>query len=194
MPASPLPPNAPQQNHLLAALPAADLRAKMPLGEILYEPGDQIQHAYFPTTAIVSLHHMMVRGATTEAAGVGPDGVVGISLFMSEATTSSSAIVQTAAYAYRLARYTLMQEFNRAGLMQRLLLRYMQALITEMIQTSACNHHHTVEQQLFRWLPLTLDRLPSRELVMTHELVATMLGVRRKGRDGGSWQAAARRL
>ncbi len=152
----------------------------MPLGEILYEAGDQLRHAYFPTTAIVSLHHLMVSGATTESAGVGPETVVGISLFMSEATTSSSAIVQTAAYAYRVARYTLMQEFNRAGLMQRLLLRYMQALITEMIQTSACNRHHLVEQQLCLWLPLTLERLPSRELVITHELVATMLGVRRE--------------
>ncbi|UUZ63642.1 Crp/Fnr family transcriptional regulator [Polaromonas sp. P1-6] len=153
----------------------------MPLGKILYEPGGQLQHAYFPTTAIVSLHYVMASGASAEAAGVGNEGVVGISLFMGGDTTPSSAVVQTAGHAYRLDRHLLMQEFDRAGLMQRLLLRYTQALITQMMQTAACNRHHSVEQQLCRWLLLTLDRAPSHELIMTQELVASMLGVRREG-------------
>ena len=182
-------PHSPNQNHLLAALPAAEFErlaphlelVPLPLGEILYEPGGQLQHAYFPTTAIVSLHYVMESGASAETAGVGNEGVVGISLFMGGDTTPSSAVVQTAGHAYRLAGRLLKQEFNRAGLMQRLLLRYTQALITQMIQTAACNRHHSVEQQLCRWLLLTLDRIPSRELVMTQELVASMLGVRREG-------------
>jgi CRP-like cAMP-binding protein len=182
-------PNSPNQNHLLAALPAAELDRLSPhlglvpmrLGEILYEPGGQMQHAYFPTTAIVSLHYVMESGASAETAGVGNEGVVGISLFMGGDTTPSSAVVQTAGHAYRLAGRLLKQEFNRAGPMQHLLLRYTQALITQMIQTAACNRHHSVEQQLCRWLLLTLDRLPSRELIMTQELVASMLGVRREG-------------
>ena len=140
-----------------------------------------MQRAYFPITAIVSLQYVMVSDATTEAAGVGYEGLIGVSLFKGGDTTSSSAVVQTTGYAYRLARHALVQEFNRAGLMQRLLLRHTQALITEMMQTAACNRHHMVEQQLCRCLLLTLDRLPSCELVMTHELVATMLGVRREG-------------
>ena len=153
----------------------------MPLGEILYEPGEQLRHAYFPTTSIVSLHHVMESGASAESAGVGNEGVVGVSLFMGGNTTPSSAVVHTAGHAYRLEGRLLKQEFTRAGLMQRLLLRYTQALITQMTQTAACNRHHSVEQQLCRWLLLTLDRLPSRELVMTQELVARMLGVRREG-------------
>jgi CRP-like cAMP-binding protein len=180
---------SPNQNHLLAALPAAELERLSPhlglvpmrLGEILYEPGGQMQHAYFPTTSIVSLHYVMESGASAETAGVGNEGVVGISLFMGGDTTPSSAVVQTAGHAYRLAGRLLKQEFNRAGSMQRLLLRYTQALITQMIQTAACNRHHSVEQQLCRWLLLTLDRLPAQELVMTQELVASMLGVRREG-------------
>jgi CRP-like cAMP-binding protein len=183
------PPSSPSQNHLLAALPAADFEAlaahleevPLPLGKMLYEPGGQLQHAYFPTTAIVSLHYVMESGASAETAGVGNEGVVGISLFMGGNTTSSSAVVQTAGHAWRLERRVLLQEFNRAGLLQRLLLRYTQALITQMAQTAACNRHHSVEQQLCRWLLLTLDRLPSSELVMTQELVASMLGVRREG-------------
>ncbi len=179
----------PSQNHLLAALPAAEFEAlaaylelvPLPLGKMLYEPGIQLQHAYFPTTAIVSLHYVMESGASAETAGVGNEGVVGISLFMGGDTTPSSAVVQTAGHAYRLERRVLLQEFNRAGLLQRLLLRYTQALITQMSQTAACNRHHSVEQQLCRWLLLTLDRLPSSELVMTQELVASMLGVRREG-------------
>lgn len=182
-------PHSPNQNHLLAALPAAEFErlsphlelVPMPLGEILYEPGGQLQHAYFPTTAIVSLHYVMESGASSETAGVGNEGVVGIALFMGGDTTPSSAVVQTAGHAYRLASRLLKEEFNRAGPMLDLLLRYTQALITQMAQTAACNRHHSVEQQLCRWLLLTLDRAPSRELTMTQELVASMLGVRREG-------------
>jgi CRP-like cAMP-binding protein len=154
----------------------------MSLGELLYEPGQQLRHAYFPTTAIVSLHYVMESGASAETAGVGNEGVVGISLFMGGYTTPSSAVVQTAGHAYRLESRLLMQEFDCAGLMQRMLLRYTQALMTQMTQTAACYRHHSIEQQLCRWLLLTLDRLPSNnELIMTHELVASMLGVRREG-------------
>jgi CRP-like cAMP-binding protein len=184
----PTPPN-PNQNHLLGALPTAEFERlaanlklfPMPLGEVLYEPGEQLQHAYFPTTAIVSLHYVMESGASAETAGVGNEGVVGIALFMGGDTTPSSAVVKTAGHAYRLDRSVLKQEFDRAGLLQRLLLRYTQALITQMTQTAACNRHHSVEQQLCRWLLSTLDRLPSQELIITQELVASMLGVRREG-------------
>jgi len=180
---------SPSHNQLLAALPTEEFGrlsahlepVSMRLGEILYEPGGQLQHAYFPTTAIVSLHYVMESGASAESAGVGNEGVVGISLFMGGDTTPSSAVVQTAGHAYRLQGRLLKQEFNRGGLMQGLLLRYTQALIAQMIQTAACNRHHSVEQQLCRWLLLTLDRVPSGELVMTQELVASMLGVRREG-------------
>ena len=153
----------------------------MRLGEMLYEPGVQLQHAYFPTTSIVSLHYVMESGASAESAGVGNEGVVGISLFMGGNTTASSAVVQTAGHAYRLDRSLIKQEFSRAGVMQGLLLRYTQALMTQMMQTAVCNRHHSVEQQLCRWLLLTLDRIPSGELIMTQELVASMLGVRREG-------------
>ena len=153
----------------------------MLLGEMLYEPGEQLLHAYFPTTAIVSLHYVTESGASSESAGVGNEGVVGVALFMGGDTTSSSAVVQTAGHAYRLESRLLKQEFERAGLLQRLLLRYTQALMTQMSQTAACNRHHSVEQRLCRWLLLTLDRAPSTELVMTQELVASMLGVRREG-------------
>jgi len=181
--------HSPNQNHLLAALPTAEFEpiaehlelVPLLLGQMLYEPDGQLQHAYFPTTSIVSLHYVMESGASAETAGVGNEGVVGISLFMGGNTTPSSAVVQTAGHAYRLGRRVLMQEFNRAGLLQRLLLRYTQALITQMAQTAACNRHHSLEQQLCRWLLLTLDRLPSNELIMTQELVASMLGVRREG-------------
>jgi CRP-like cAMP-binding protein len=178
----------PTLNHLLAALPAADLAllaprlelVPMPLGQMLYEPGVQMRHAYFPTSSIVSLHYVTESGASAETAGVGNEGVVGVSLFMGGDTTPSSAVVQTAGQAWRLDRHTLKDEFNRGGALQRLLLRYTQALMTQMAQTAVCNRHHTVEQQLCRWLLLTLDRLPDRELVMTQELVASMLGVRRE--------------
>lgn len=178
----------PNQNHLLAALPQADFEplaahlelVPMPLGQMLYEPGTQLRHAYFPTTSIVSLHYVTESGASAETAGVGNEGIVGVSLFMGGETTSSSAVVQTSGQAYRLDRHVLLQEFNQAGFLQRLLLRYTQALMTQMAQTATCNRHHSVEQQLCRWLLLTLDRLPSREFVMTQELVASMLGVRRE--------------
>src|ERR1700676_3288548 len=179
----------PSQNHILAALPTAEFEplaahlelVPLALGEILYEPGGQLRHAYFPTTAIVSLHYVMESGASAETAGVGNEGLVGISLFMGGDTTPSSAVVQTAGHAYRLERRLLEQELNRGRVVQRLLLRYTQALITQMNQTAACIRHHSVEQQLCRWLLLTLDRLPSNELVMTQDLVASMLGVRREG-------------
>ena len=180
---------SPNQNHLLAALPTDEFEplaeqlelVPMPLGQMLYEPGGQLQHAYFPTSCIVSLHYVTESGASAETAGVGSEGVVGVSLFMGGDTTSSSAVVQTAGHAYRLERHKLLHEFNRAGLLQRLLLRYTQALLTQMAQTAVCNRHHSLEQQLCRWLLLTLDRLPTNELIMTQELVASMLGVRREG-------------
>ena len=153
----------------------------MPLGEVLYESSGQLQHAYFPTTAIVSMHYVMESGASSEIAGVGNEGVLGISLFMGGDTTPSRAIVQTGGHGYRLKTRLLMEEFNRGGVMQHLLLRYTQALITQVSQTAVCNRHHAVEQQLCRWLLLTLDRLPSNELTMTQELIASMLGVRREG-------------
>lgn len=178
----------PNQNHLLAALPTADFEAlaadlelvPLPLGQMLYDPGTQMRHAYFPTTSIVSLHYVTETGASAETAGAGNEGVVGISLFMGGDTTSSSAVVQTAGHAYRLDRHVLKEAFDQGGALQHLLLRYTQALMTQMAQTAACNRHHTVEQQLCRWLLLTQDRLPERELVMTQELVASMLGVRRE--------------
>ena len=180
--------HSPSQNKLLAALPTAEFEplmqhlelVPMQLGAMVYEPDQQLQHAYFPTTAIVSLHYVTASGASVEAAGVGQDGVVGISLFMGGETTASSALVQTAGHAYRLERRWLMQEFIRAGLLQRLLLRYTQGLITQTSQTAVCNWLHTVEQQLSRWLLSTLDRIPASELVMTQELVASLLGVRRE--------------
>ncbi|MES2917997.1 MAG: Crp/Fnr family transcriptional regulator [Pseudomonadota bacterium] len=178
---------APQQNRLLAALPVADLEllatrlelVPLPLGEMLYEPGKQLRHAYFPITAIVSLHYVTASGASAEAAGVGNEGVVGVSLFLG-GTTPSSAVVQTAGLAYRLERGALKEAFERGGVLQRLLLRYTQALITQTIQTAVCNRHHVVEQQLARWLLLTSDQAPLCELVMTQELIGSMLGVRRE--------------
>jgi len=182
-------PHNPSQNQILAALPEAEFGRLAPhlelvpmlLGETLYEPGGQLQHVYFPTTAIVSLLYVMESGSSAEIAGVGNEGILGISLFMGGDTTPSSAVVQTAGHGYRLPGRLLKDEFNRGGLMQSLLLRYTQALLTQMCQTAACNRHHAIDQQLFRWLLLTLDRLPSNELVMTQELVASALGVRREG-------------
>lgn len=178
----------PSQNRLLGALPAAELAAfagqlelvPLRLGDMLYEPNTQLQHAYFPTSAIVSLHYVTVSGASVEIAGVGNEGIVGISLFMGGNTTPSSAMVHTSGYAYRLERAHLKAEFGRNRSLQQLLLRYTQALITQVSQTAACNRHHSVEQQLSRWLLLTLDRISSGEFVMTQELVANMLGVRRE--------------
>jgi CRP-like cAMP-binding protein len=179
----------PKQNHLLAALPAEIFDhilphlelVSMPLGEVLYESGGQLQYVYFPTTAIVSLHYLMEGGASAEIAGVGNEGVLGISLFMGGNTTPSLATVQTAGCGYRLKGRLMMEEFNRAGPMMRLMLRYTQALMTQISQTAVCNRHHSIEQQLCRWLLLTLDRLPSQELTITQELIAGMLGVRREG-------------
>jgi len=179
----------PHQNHLLAALPTAEFGhlaahlelVPMLLGEMLYEPGGKLQHAYFPTTAIVSLHYVMESGASAETAGVGNEGIVGISLFTGGDTTPSSAVVQTAGYGYRLKASLLKGEFERGGALQLLLLRYTQGLITVMAQTAACNRHHSVEQQLCRWLLFTVDRASSRELIMTQELIANTLGVRREG-------------
>ena len=182
-------PHNPNQNHLLAALPAVEFDrvaarldlVPMLLGEMLYESGEQLEHAYFPTTSIVSLQYISESGAPSEIAGVGNEGVVGVSLFMGGGTTPSSAVVQTAGHAYRLERRLLKQEFDRAGPTRDLLLRYTQALMTQMTLTAACNRHHSVEQQLCRWLLVTLDRIPSGQFVMTQELVASMLGVRREG-------------
>jgi CRP-like cAMP-binding protein len=176
-------------NHLLDALPAAEFErlavhfepVSLLLGESLYEPGGQLQHAYFPLSAIVSLHYVTESGASAEIAGVGNEGMVGISLFMGGDTTPSSAVVQTAGLALRVERSVLKSEFDRGGATQRLMLRYTQALISQMSQTAVCNRHHSVEQQLCRWLLMALDRVPSGQLVMTQELVASMLGVRREG-------------
>jgi len=193
-------PHSPAQNHLLAALPEAEFTRLAPhlqlvpmlLGDSLYEPGSQLQHVYFPTTAIVSLLYVMESGSSAEIAGAGNEGMLGIALFMGGNTTPSSAVVQTAGHGYRLPGRLLKEEFNRGGLMQRLLLRYTQALLTQMCQTAACNRHHSIAQQLCRWLLLTLDRLPSNELIMTQELVANALGVRREGvtEAAGHLQAA----
>jgi CRP-like cAMP-binding protein len=153
----------------------------LPLGWAIYESGDRLGHAYFPTEGIVSLLYLMKNGASAEIAVTGNEGLVGISLFMGGGSTPSRAIVQSAGHAYRLGGETLMREFERGGVLQHLLLRYTQALITQMAQTAVCNRHHTVEQQLCRWLLLSLDRLSSNELHMTQELIANMLGVRREG-------------
>jgi CRP-like cAMP-binding protein len=179
----------PRQNHLLAALPAQDFArlqahlelVPMPLGHVLYESGSELRHVYFPTTAIVSLLYVMTDGASAEIAVVGNEGVIGVALFMGGETMPNRAVVQSAGHAYRLKGALLKQEFNRSGQMQHLLLRYTQALLTQMAQTAVCNRHHSLDQQLCRWLLLSLDRLPSDELVMTQELIANMLGVRREG-------------
>jgi len=182
-------PHTPKQNHLLAALPAEDYArllpdldlVPMPLGEALYESGGHLQHVYFPTTSIVSLLYVMADGASAEIAVVGNEGILGVSLFMGGETTPSRAVVQSAGYGYRLKAQLLKNEFNRAGPVLHLLLRYTQALITQMAQTAVCNRYHSVEQQLCRWLLLSLDRLDSNQLNMTQELIANMLGVRREG-------------
>jgi CRP-like cAMP-binding protein len=181
--------HTPYQNRLIACLPADIVERisphmeliSMPLGQVLYESGGQLQHVYFPTTAIVSVHYVMENGASAEIAGVGNEGVLGISFFMGGNTTPSRGTVQTAGFGYRLKGRLIMEEFNRAGPFQNLMLRYTQALITQISQTAVCNRHHSIEQQLCRWLLLTLDRLPSNELTMTQELIASMLGVRREG-------------
>jgi CRP-like cAMP-binding protein len=179
----------PRQNHLLAALPAADLDrlsvdlklVPLQLGDVIYESDSRMMHVYFPTTSIVSLLYMLENGASAEIAVVGNEGITGVSLFMGGETTPSRAVVQSAGYAYELSGKLLKEEFTRAGAMQYLLLRYTQALLTQMAQTAVCNRHHSLDQQLCRWLLLSLDRLPSNELIMTQQLIANMLGVRREG-------------
>jgi CRP-like cAMP-binding protein len=177
------------QNQILASLSKAELKrlrphlepASMPLGHVVYESGRLLDHVYFPTTSIVSLLYVMEDGSSAEIAVVGYEGLVGISLFMGGETTPSRAVVQSAGAALRLPAQLLRAEFGRSGSMQHLLLRYTQSLITQMTQTAVCNRHHSVDQQLCRWLLLSLDRLPGNELVMTQELIANMLGVRREG-------------
>jgi CRP-like cAMP-binding protein len=179
----------PHQNHLLAALSGEDFErvssrlrlAPLALGDVLYESGSRQRAVYFPTTAIVSLLYTLADGASAEIAVVGNEGIIGVSLFMGGETTPSRAVVQSAGHAYRLPGKMLKEEFNRGDAMQHLLLRYTQALLTQMAQTAVCNRHHSLDQQLCRWLLLSLDRLAGNDLVMTQELIANMLGVRREG-------------
>ena len=187
-------PTQPNQNHLLRALqPAESLgwlpfleEVDLPLGAVLYEQGGTLSHVYFPTTAIVSLLYVMEDGASAEIAVVGNEGIVGISLFMGGESPPSRAVVQSAGKGLRLKAPLMKEEFNRAGPVLHLMLRYTQALITQMAQTAVCNRHHTLDQQLCRWLLLSLDRLEGNELVMTQELIANMLGVRREGVTEGA--------
>jgi CRP-like cAMP-binding protein len=189
MPPSNLTLKSPRTNRLLAALPEPEwqriepnLKAvQLPLGDAVYESGARLDHVYFPTTAIISLLYVMADGASAEIAVVGNDGVVGIALFMGGESTPSRAVVQSEGWAYRMRGQLLKDEFTRGGEMQHLLLRYTQALITQMAQTAVCNRHHSIDQQLCRWLLLSLDRIDSAELTMTQELIANMLGVRREG-------------
>ena len=182
------------QNHLLAALPDAEAQrwlpllesVDLPLGQVLYESGTTLTHVYFPTTAIISLLYVMENGASAEIAVVGNEGIVGISLFMGGESTSSRAVVQSAGVGFRLKAQMMKEEFDRAGPVLHLLLRYTQALITQMSQTAVCNRHHSLDQQLCRWLLLSLDRLEGNQLVMTQELIANMLGVRREGVTEGA--------
>jgi CRP-like cAMP-binding protein len=182
------------QNQLFAALPQAEAQrwlpklesVHLPLGEVLYESGVTLSHVYFPTTAIVSLLYVMENGASAEIAVVGNEGIVGISLFMGGESTPSRAVVQSAGKGFRLRAQMIKEEFNRAGPVLHLLLRYTQALITQMAQTAVCNRHHSLDQQLCRWLLLSLDRLEGNHLVMTQELIANMLGVRREGVTEGA--------
>jgi CRP-like cAMP-binding protein len=179
----------PAENHLLRALAGDGLErllpdlepVDMPLGTVLHESGDVLRHAYFPVDSIVSLLHVLADGATAEIAVVGNDGLVGIALFMGGETTPNRAIVQSAGSAFRLPGQRLKEEFHRKGPIHQLLLRYTQALITQMAQTAVCNRHHSVVQQFCRWLLLSLDRLPSNQIIMTQELISNMLGVRREG-------------
>lgn len=184
----------PKSNQLLAALPDAELQrwlpqlewVMMPLGHVLYESGKTLSHVYFPTTAIVSLLYVMENGASAEIAVVGYEGIVGVSLFMGGGSTPSRAVVQSAGEGFRLKAKDMKDEFNQGGPVLHLLLRYTQALITQMAQTAVCNRHHSLDQQLCRWLLLSLDRLQGNELVMTQELIANMLGVRREGVTEGA--------
>lgn len=179
----------PRQNHLLAALPAEEYArisphlelVPMPLGHVLYESGSELRNVYFPTTSIVSLLYVMLDGASAEIAVVGNDGLIGVALFMGGETMPNRAVVQSAGHAYRLRGQLLKNEFHRSNCLQNLLLRYTQALLTMMAQTAVCNRHHSLDQQLCRWLLMSLDRLTTDKLIMTQELIANMLGVRREG-------------
>lgn len=179
----------PQQNHLLAALPAEVYQRllphlehiELPLGKVLYESGDTLRYVYFPIDCIVSLLYVMQDGASAEISVVGNEGLIGVALFMGGESTTSRALVQSAGHAYRLKGNLLKTEFNLHGDMLHLVLRYTQALLTQMAQTAVCNRHHTIDQQLCRWLLLSLDRLPGDQLSMTQELISNMLGVRREG-------------
>jgi CRP-like cAMP-binding protein len=183
-----------RKNQLLAALPEAEWkrwcgsleRVEMPLGEVLYEPGITLNYVYFPISSIVSLLYVMENGASAEIAVVGNEGIVGVSLFMGGESTPSRAVVQSAGIGCRLKSQLMKDEFNRAGPVLHLMLRYTQALITQMAQTAVCNRHHSLDQQLCRWLLLSLDRLQGDELIMTQELIANMLGVRREGVTEGA--------
>ena len=187
-------PSEVMKNQLLAALPKQEAHrwlpmletVDLPLGQVLYESGITLSHVFFPTTAIISLLYVMENGASAEIAVVGNEGIVGISLFMGGQSTPSRAVVQSAGKGFRLKAQMMKEEFNRAGPVLHLLLRYTQALITQMSQTAVCNRHHTLDQQLCRWLLLSLDRLESNQLVMTQELIANMLGVRREGVTEGA--------
>jgi CRP-like cAMP-binding protein len=193
-------PNDPRTNRLLAALPDPEWRrwqpqlepVDLPLGKVLHESGGALEHVYFPTSALVSLLYVLADGGTAEIAVVGLEGLVGVTLFMGGGSTPSRAVVQSAGQGFRLPALALQEEFQRAGPVMHLLLRYTQALITQMAQTAVCNRHHSLDQQLCRWLLLSLDRLPGNELVMTQELIGNMLGVRREGvtEAAGRLQAA----
>jgi CRP-like cAMP-binding protein len=179
----------PKSNQLLAALPEAEWQrwlpqleqVSMPLGQVVYESGRTLSHVYFPTTAIVSLLYVMENGASAEIAVTGNEGIVGVSIFMGGGSTPSRAVVQSAGAGFRMSAAVIKDEFNRSHPVMHLLLRYTQALITQMAQTAVCNRHHSLDQQLCRWLLLSLDRLQGAELIMTQELIANMLGVRREG-------------
>ena len=190
----------PRKNHLLASLASTEWQrweplleqVELPLGHVLYESGKTLSHMYFPTTAIISLLYVMENGSSAEIAVVGNDGLIAVSLFMGGGSTPSRAVVQSAGHAFRLPVVDMKKEFDRGGAVLHLLLRYTQALITQMAQTAVCNRHHTLDQQLCRWLLLSLDRLQGDEVVMTQELIANMLGVRREGvtESAGRLQAA----
>ncbi len=179
----------PNQNHILSAMPLAELESLLqhlelvllPVGKMLYEPGEQLRYSYFPTSCIISLHHILESGRTSEVAGVGNEGMIGVAIFMGGDSTPSSAVVQITGYAYRLESSILKKEFKHNTTFQHLLLRYTQVLLTQISLTAVCNRHHSLQQQLCRWLLTTLDRLETNEITMTQELVAGMLGVRREG-------------
>jgi CRP-like cAMP-binding protein len=187
---------SPRQNHLIAALQAPEYErllpdlepVPMPLGSVLYESGGRLEHVYFPTTSVVSLLYVMKDGDSAEIAIAGNEGLVGIALITGGQTTPSRAVVQCAGQAYRVKPGALKLEFDRGEAMQRLMLRYLQALVTQMVQTAACNRHHSVEQQFCRWLLLSIDRLPTNEMTMTEGLIANMLGLRREGVTGVAQQ------